>query len=60
MSMDYEHGEMKKGVVEVTFMCLMRLLIVQRGEKAGEVSCLTKVHHGMEQVNWGEAAVWHE
>lgn len=53
--------------MEVTFMCLMRLssyrleLGRREGEEVGmDVSCLTKVHHGMEQVNWGEVAAWHE
>jgi len=48
--------------VEVTFLCLMRhhLVAVQRGEDAVDVSYLTQVHHGMEPVNWGEAAVCRE
>lgn len=37
-------------VVEVTFMFLMRLSLYRRqgGERGMDVSCLTKVHHGME------------
>lgn len=30
------------------------------GEEAIDVSCLTKVHHGTEQFNWGEVAVQDE
>lgn len=45
-------------VVEVIFMCLMYK--TWEGEEGMDVSCLTKVHHGMEEVNWGEVAVRHE
>lgn len=45
-------------VVEVTFMCLMYRL--WGGEEGMDVSCLMKVRHGVEEVNWGEVAVWHE
>lgn len=50
------------GVMDVTFICLMRLSLyrLRGGEVRMDVSCLTKVHHGMEQVNWGEIATWHE
>lgn len=49
-------------VVEMTFICLMTLSLygLQGGEVQMDVSWLTKVHHGMEQVNRGEVAVWLE
>lgn len=48
--------------MEVTFMCLMRLSRsrLPGGEVGMDVSCLTEVHHGTEQVNWGDVAAWHE
>lgn len=49
-------------VMEMTFIFLMRLSLyrLHGGEVQMDVSYLTKVLHGMEQVNWDEIAMWLE